>query len=732
MKISTLLIVLLFCFGYAFATNEVIEISTNKSSLIFSVNKKNKLELLHYGSKLSNPQEVINNQKMAAEAYPTFGLYTEYHQAFSMTQADGNVSALLVYKGHQQKVLDNNVTHTTIQLRDDHYPLSVELNFLSYPDEDIIEQWVSITNNGKKAVKLHEYASSYLHFKSEKYYLTQFHGSWGNEMNLKEEELSYGMKVIDTKLGIEAGDKHTAAYILSFDKEARENEGEIIMGALSWSGNYRFTFDVDDRKHLHVIAGINPYQSTYTLDKGQNLTTPKMINTYTNKGKGQASRNFHRWAREYIIPLADKERKTLINSWEAVYMMPNEENIKKIIDGAADLNLEMFVLDDGWFGNEFPRDNSKAGLGDWQVNKKKFPNGLEEIIKYAEDKGVEFGLWVEPEAVNPNSNLYKKHPDWVIEQLNRDPVYVRNQLTLDLSNPEVQDFIVEMVTGLLNKYPQIVYVKWDANSVITNFGSQYLAKDRQTQLWVDYVKGLYTVLDRIKTDYPDIVFQACGGGGSRTDYGMLRYMNEFWTSDDTDAHQRIFIQWGTSHIMPAMCMAAHVSASPNHQTNRTVSIKFRCDVAMSGRMGMEMQPQWMSDEEKSFAKSAIAEYKRIRQVVQFGDLYRLRSPYDSELASLMYVSEDKKQAVMFAYSLNKMIGTQYSNIKLNGLEADVMYKVVEINIAPNKNGKVKSIYSFSGKTFSGDYLMKVGLNVLNAGRKVGDYQSVVLELLKQN
>lgn len=708
------------------AQYKYVEVNTLNSSLVLCVNQQHNLYLLHYGSKIKNPEQLLVEKPQLYEAYPAFGFYTEFHQPFSMTQSDGNMSARWQYVSHEQQKLNKDITHTIVKMKDEHYPVRLEINYLSYLNEDIVEQWVAVYNDGKQAVKIHEYASSYLHFKRDKYFLTHFYGSWGNEMNMKEEELSYGMKIVDTKLGVEAGDMHTAAYILSFDKPATEDDAEVIMGALSWSGNYRFTFDVDVDKHLHINSGINPYLSTYTLEPKQELITPKMIQTYTNQGKGQASRNFHRWARNYIIPISTNVRKTVINSWEAVYFMPDANNVKKIIDGASALGIEMFVLDDGWFGNNYPRNNSKAGLGDWQVNKKKFPKGLEELIEYAAEKGMEFGIWVEPEGVNPNSDLYKNHPDWVIQQPNRQPVYIRDQLTLDLSNPKVQDYVVKTVTDILNKYPKIVYVKWDVNSVFKNFGSVYLSKDKQQQLWVDYTKGLYSALERIKKSFPEVIFQACGGGGSRADYGMLRYMNEFWTSDDTDAYQRIFIQWGTSHIMPALGMAAHVSASPNHQTNREMSIKFRFDVAMSGRLGLEMQPESMSESEKIFAKSAVAEYKRIRPIIQFGDLYRLRSPYESELASIMYLNDSKDKAIMFAWSMKKMIGNEYPNVKLKGLQKDRMYSITEINLMPNANAEFKSDYQFDKSKFSGEYLMQVGVNLFNKRR--GDYQSAVFEI----
>lgn len=722
-------IILLICILADFtlvAQYKYIEVNTLNTSLVLCVNQQHNLYLLHYGSKIKNPEQLLVEKPQLYEAYPAFGFYTEFHQPFSMTQSDGNMSARWQYVSHEQQKLNKDITHTIVKMKDEHYPVRLEINYLSYLNEDIVEQWVTVYNDGKQAVKIHEYASSYLHFKRDKYFLTHFYGSWGNEMNMKEEELSYGMKIVDTKLGVEAGDMHTAAYILSFDKPATEDDAEVIMGALSWSGNYRFTFDVDVDKHLHINSGINPYLSTYTLEPKQELITPKMIQTYTKQGKGQASRNFHRWARNYIIPISTNVRKTVINSWEAVYFMPDANNVKKIIDGASALGIEMFVLDDGWFGNNYPRNNSKAGLGDWQVNKKKFPKGLEELIEYAAEKGMEFGIWVEPEGVNPNSDLYINHPDWVIQQPNRQPVYIRDQLTLDLSNPKVQDYVVKTVTDILNKYPKIVYVKWDVNSVFKNFGSVYLSKDKQQQLWVDYTKGLYSALERIKKSFPEVIFQACGGGGSRADFGMLRYMNEFWTSDDTDAYQRIFIQWGTSHIMPALGMAAHVSASPNHQTNREMSIKFRFDVAMSGRLGLEMQPESMSESEKIFAKLAVAEYKRIRPIIQFGDLYRLRSPYESELASIMYLNDSKDKAIMFAWSMKKMIGNEYPNVKLKGLQKDKMYSITEINLMPNANAEFKSDYQFDKSKFSGEYLMQVGVNLFNKRR--GDYQSAVFEI----
>jgi len=345
---------------------------------------------------------------------------------------------------------------------------------------------------------------------------------------------------------------------------------------------------------------------------------------------------------------------------------------------------------------------------------------------------MQFGIWIEPEMVNPKSELFEKHPEWVLQEANRDKYQQRNQYVLDLSNPEVQQFIYNIVDNLLSENSKIAYIKWDCNSHFSNPGSTYLPKEKQQHVFIDYTLGLYKILDKIRVKYPNVIMQVCASGGGRVDYGSLPYFNEFWASDDTDAWQRIFIQWGTSHFFPAMAMASHVSAVPNGISERVIPIKFRFDVAMTGRLGMELQPSHMTKEEIEFSKVAVENYKRIRPIVQLGDLYRLVSPYESNVSSLMYVSKDQSKAVLFAYHLKWLYGDDYPNIKPKGLNPDKQYLVKEINKIPERKYPE---FDTKEQTFSGDFLMNHGFSVLTGGEKNaltvylrGEYSSAVYEI----
>ncbi|NJM14838.1 MAG: alpha-galactosidase [Bacteroidales bacterium] len=391
------------------------------------------------------------------------------------------------------------------------------------------------------------------------------------------------------------------------------------------------------------------------------------------------------------------------------------------------------MLDDGWFGNKYPRNSDKQGLGDWQINTKKLPNGIDNLVKETAKKGMKFGIWVEPEMVNPKSELYEAHPDWIIRQPNRTPGTQRNQYVLDLSNPQVQDFVFNAVDKILTSNPDIAYVKWDANSHFSDPGSAYLPQDLQQHIWIDYSKGLLSVFKRVADAHPHVIKQACASGGGRVDYATIDYFHEFWASDDTDAWQRIFIQWGTSHFFPAIAMAAHVSDVPNGISQRDIPLKFRFDVAMSGRLGLELQPGHMTPEEKAFSKKAIEGYKKIRDIVQLGDLYRLASPYEGDLSSLMYVSEDKDSAVVFLYQRQWHVGTHMPNIKLKGLQQEHQYSIKEINCLTSK-----SHFNKDNLLFSGDFLMQNGVEISYEGSNSAlslpfrsEYKSYVLLLEKE-
>ncbi|MBD9070151.1 MAG: hypothetical protein EGR44_00650, partial [Ruminococcaceae bacterium] len=348
------------------------------------------------------------------------------------------------------------------------------------------------------------------------------------------------------------------------------------------------------------FAGINEEQSQYTLQPREVFTTPVFAFTFSDEGKSGVSRNIHSWARLHRLNHGTELRDVLLNSWEGVYFKVNQEGMDRMMADLADLGGELFVMDDGWFGDKYPRNNGETSLGDWTVCREKLPQGIEGLTESARRHGVKFGIWIEPEMTNTRSELYEKHPDWVIQQPYRENRKGRGgtQQVLDLSNPAVQEFVFGVVDHLMTAHPDIAYIKWDDNMTLYNYGSTFLPADRQSHLFIEYHRGMDKVLRRIREKYPRLVMQSCASGGGRVNYGVLPYYDEFWTSDNTDALQRIYMQWGVSNFYPAVAMASHVSASPNHQTGRSVPLKLRFDVAMSGRLGLELQPSKMTDKEK--------------------------------------------------------------------------------------------------------------------------------------
>ena len=384
----------------------------------------------------------------------------------------------------------------------------------------------------------------------------------------------------------------------------------------------------------------------------------------------------------------------------------------------ADMGGELFVMDDGWFGSRYPRDNDTTSLGDWVVNTRKLPNGIGGLIREAEKNGIEFGIWIEPEMTNFRSELFEKHPEYIVRADKREIIPGRggSQVALDLGNPKVQDLVFEVFDTLMTRYPEIDYIKWDANTALLNRGSQYLDKDKQSHLFIDYHRGFKTVMERIRAKYPDVTIQACASGGGRANYGVLPWFDEFWVSDNTDALQRIYLQWGTSHFFPALAMGAHISAAPNHQTGRVIPLKFRIDVAMSGRLGMEIQPKDMTESEKEQCRRAISDYKRIRDIVQHGNLYRLQSPYDNKgVASLMYVSDNRDKAVLFWYKTDTFAGQKLPATILAGLDPNKSYKITELNpidIVP---------LTIDGTILSGSTLMSNGLTLPKEHNNAEDY-----------
>lgn len=703
-----------------------ISVTTDHTQLVLQVKDNGRLYQTYLGERLSadsnlddldQPWAKPTNSNIAGfEAYPVMGTEDYYDAAMGIRHADGNPTTVLKYVSHEQRATDGG-TEAIVRLKDEVYPVNVTLHYVAYAKEDIIKQWAEISHGEKGDVDLSRYFSSILYFESDKYYLTEFCGDWGKEMQMKHTELNNGKKILDSRLGTRTTMAMQPFFELGFDAPARENEGTVLMGTIAWTGNFRFTFEVDHNGALRVLSGINPDASLYRLKRGEVFVTPEFIFTLSTEGVGEGSRRFARWTLNHQLFKGKEDRMTLLNNWENTYFDFNEEKLASLFDEARDLGVDLFLLDDGWFGNKYPRENDRAGLGDWQVNRKKLPNGVPYLVKTANEKGVEFGIWIEPEMVNPSSELAEKHPDWILRLPDRDTYYFRNQLVLDMTNPEVQDFVFGVVDNLMQENPNLKFFKWDCNSPITNIYSHY-EKKNQGNLYVDYVRGLYKTLDRIQQKYPDLNMMMCSSGGGRCDFGALKYFTEFWCSDNTDPVERLFIQWGFSHFMPAKVMCAHVT-----NWNRRASVKFRTDVAFMCKLGFDIGLHDMAPADKAFCQNALKEYNRLKELVFSPMTYRLVSPYDGEHCVIERVSEDKSHAIVAAYDIHPRFSENIHPTRLQGLDADARYRVKEICLMPDAHS---GMY-FNDRVYTGDYLMKVGLKMLTGG----ELSSRIIELVKE-
>lgn len=716
------------------AAPRLIPVNTFNTSLILETDSASAPSLLYYGPAVSGDLGQVVAALPEGErwaAYPVFGNYPEGESALSLTMPDGNMTLDLRPAGEPRVEVDNNGnTVTSIPLADRYYPVGVTLNYRAFPKEDVIETWVEIANNGKKPLRLDRFESGAVPFRGTDAWMTSLYGTWANEGRVNNEPLTPGMKVIQNKDGVRNSHTSHAEVMLSLDGRPSETSGRVIGAALVYGGNYRLRVCSDDHGRHQFFAGIHPDESSYRLMPGEIFTTPLLALTFSDSGLGPVSRNFHRWGRLYHMTHGTEVNPILLNSWEGVYFNIDEPKMAAMMKDIADMGGELFVMDDGWFGR---RDDDSSSLGDWEVDTRKLPNGIGGLTDVARRNGIKFGIWIEPEMTNSNSELYRKHPDWIIKAANRDIVEGRGgtQLVLDLSNPEVQDFIYNMVDTLLTNNPEIAYVKWDANAPVMQYGSQYLSADRQSELSIRYHRGFKSIMERIRAKHPEVAIQACASGGGRANWGVLEDFDEFWVSDNTDAFQRLAAQWGTSYFFPAMAMGSHISAVPNHTTFRVVPLKFRCDVAMTGRLGMEIQPRDMSEEERDFCRRVIETYKGVRDVVQLGDLYRLVSPFENRgVVSLMYVSPVKDKAVYYWFRTNNDYSAPLVTRPLmQGLDPEAYYKVTELNAVDLRP------LPCEGKVFSGKFLMDNGLEMrpshdLAWGKKT-DYCSRVLLLEKQ-
>ena len=704
-----------------------IVVSTPKTSLVLHANEGGSLRFSYFGEKLtSNEISQLKGTSMDLNqaAYPAFGQHDMLDlPAIQVLHADGQWTLYPTVDDVTTQT-EGNATVTTITMTDKQYPVTLKVFYKAYSTVDMIETWTEITHREKKAITLKRYDSGHLAIPQGNLYMIHMHGNWNSESYPTCEPINPGLKVIRNTDGVRNAHNDAPEMMLSLDGKPQENKGRVIGAALCWSGNYELRVNnSSDNRYAHFYAGIDPQTTEYILEPKEVFTTPKLAFTLSNEGMSGVSRNFHRWARyEGWLHQGDQTRKILLNSWEGVYFDINEEGMFQMMEDIKSMGGELFVMDDGWFGDKYQRNDDVTTLGDWMVDKKKLPNGVASLVRKAKSLGIEFGIWIEPESSNTKSEFFEKHPDWVLQEKNRELKLGRGgtQMLLDLCNPKVQDFVFRVVDNLMTENPEIYYIKWDANCALQNFGSNYLPANKQSHLYIEYHRGLIKTLQRIRAKYPKLVIQCCSSGGGRVNYGLLPYFEEFWTSDNNDPYQRVFIQWGTSYFFPSNAMAQHIAHSPYWNTGRTTPIKYRTDVAMSGRLGMELQPRKMTDEEREQSRRAINDYKPLRELIQLGNLYRLISPYDNEgIASLMYTNDAKSKAVLFAYRVQYLYNMKTPRIHLAGLDATKNYRLRELNV---KVGSEPS--PLNNKVFSGKLLMEQGLYL----PLLKDYNSCVFEL----
>ena len=722
---------LAFCLSFAAASAQpkTINIGTDKTDLVLQVAEDGRLYQTYFGEKLLDADDLatIPMKKVRAgngtfntrarEVCSCSGNEDYFSPALGMVHTDGNRSTYLYFQSMSETSVPGG-RRTDITLRDKVYPVEVVLHYEVYPKENVIVSWSDVCHHEKGVVRLMEQNSPLVFLEAGRYYLTEFSGDWASEARMSTQELRFGKKIVDTKLGSRANIFCSPFFELGLDAPAKEQGGTVLMGTIAWVGNWRYTLEIDNHNLLCVSAGLNPTASDYELESGEVFSTPEFIFTLSQNGTGEASRNIHDWARQYRVKNGMGGRLSLLNNWENTYFSFDEPKLAACMEEAAKLGVDLFLLDDGWFGNgSDARNNDTAGLGDWEVNHAKLPAGVPGLVKAAEKAGVGFGIWIEPEMVNPQSQLYRKHPDWVIHQQDRELYTYRNQLVLDLANPKVQDYVFSIVDDLMKENPDIKFFKWDCNSPITNIYSPY-EKKRQSNLYVDHARGVTEVMRRVAEKYPDVPIMLCSGGGGRCDYSSLRYFTEFWCSDNTDPVNRLYIQWSFSQFFPSKTMCAHVTS-----WNSAASVKFRTDVASMCKLGFDIGFKDMSDAEFQYCRTAVQNWKRLSPAIMDGDQYRLVSPYESSHMAVNYVSKDKGSAVLFTYDIHPIYSEPRLNVKLQGLDPRAHYRVEEINLMPG----AKSNLPGNGKVYSGDYLMKVGLDALT-GKQMN---SRVIELVRQ-
>ncbi len=600
-------------------------------------------------------------------AYPAYDDEPTRAPALRVTHSDGTTTTRL-------KLEDVRVVGpaTDILLVDPGCPLEVTLSFRA-EDHGVLRQWVSVTNRQPGAITLHEVAAASPLLAASSPHLTHFGGGdWAAEWTATTEAITPGTKVVDSRGGVQPHLRSCPFFLFAPDGSPEESTGAVLAGALAWGGNTRFAFERTSAPTVRVWCGHNPASSEYVLDPGAAFVTPEQVWAWSTEGVGLLSRRLHRWVRRHAVRDGNALRPIVVNNWEATSFSFDTDRLLGLIDRTADLGAELFLLDDGWFGVTHPRDDDTAGLGDWLVDEAKLPGGLGPLIARAHERGVRFGLWVEPEMVNPDSALYAEHPAWAVGQPTRHPRRWRHQLVLDVLQPDVADFVCGVVDRVLAENPGISYLKWDANRPLTDPGSPTLGAERQANFWVDHARATWRLMETVAERHPEQTLMLCASGGGRVDLGSLRWFHEVWLSDNTDPVDRVRMQWAASHFLPANVVAAHVT----REGDRPVA--FGCAVAMSARFGFDVDFAGMSDDELAVCRRAVELYRDIRPLVQQGDLWRLVPP--GERAALAYVSTNRQRAVVFAFQLAAS-SDDPGHLRPGGLDPDRIYEVTAVDLA---------------------------------------------------
>ena len=580
----------------------------------------------------------------------------------------------------------DNVQTFEIKTKDAISEVEASLFYAVFYDYDIITRWVKITNNGKSGITLLRALSGNIAFDNQNFDVISNFGTWARERQIERAPLLHTGAVVESNCG--SSSNYANPFLIMAEHNTTENMGEAIGIALAYSGNHKMSANLSKYNIVNLSGGISPHNFRWNLKTGESFSTPELVISFSDNGLNGLSHNFHNLIKNRVCRgiYRDKKRPVLLNLWEACYFNFTDDTIKSAADSAADLGVELLVIDDGWFGK---RNNDRCSLGDWYVNEDKIKCGLKELCDYVNNKGLMLGIWFEPEMISPDSELIKKHPEWVMQINARKPTETRWQLMLDLTNPKVCDYIYDIIANVL-KNTNIEYIKWDYNRMMAHIGSTYLKAEQMGEYYHRYILGLYSVLKRLTTDFPNVLFEGCASGGGRFDMGMLYYTPQIWTSDDTDAVERAEIQYGTSLIYPMSCQSAHVSVCPNHQTGRTVSMQARHIFALTGSFGYELAPEKICDTDREYIKEFIKFYNENFDIFQNGKYYRLSNPKTDDYAVFEYVYENKVIVGLMQFKTHAI--NLQTTIKLKGLDENHIYTDKE-----------------SGKEYYGCQLMQHGL-----------------------